>query len=492
MEEPIRAQPQRGCVLRKHRRPRRKTRLKPYPKYKPSGVQWLGDVPEHWEVKRLKTEATCWVSNVDKVPSEDELPVRLCNYTDVYYNDRITPEMGLMETTATSDEIRRFGLKTGDVLITKDSEDWRDIAVPALVSETAPDLVCGYHLGIVRSRSSHLFGDYLLRAFQSCAVNQQFQIAASGVTRYGLPKSAIGNAWMPFPSEAEQTAIATYLDRETARIDELVGKKRELIERLKEKRTALISRTVTRGLPADLPPDTMARLEQIAGEKLPQNPPLKPLGIKGLGDVPEHWEVLTVRRSAKRIQTGGTPPTAEERYYEDGTVPWFGPGSFDNQIVVSKPIKWLHQDAVKEGAARMFASGATMVVTIGATLGKVSSLNDPGSCNQQITVVEFDERRIHPRFATYQLKRLESALRAIAPSATLPILNQGQIADTPLGVPPLHEQHAIAAYLDEETAKLDALVSKVETAIERLQEYRTALITAAVTGKIDVRRAERP
>ena len=148
--------------------------LPAYPRYKSSGVEWLGDVPEHWEVKRLKTSATCWVSNVDKVPAEDELPVRLCNYTDVYYNDHITPEMGLMETTATADEIRRFGLCVGDVVITKDSEEWNDIAVPALVKKSAPDLVCGYHLAIVRSHANKLFGDYLLRAFQSCAVNQQF------------------------------------------------------------------------------------------------------------------------------------------------------------------------------------------------------------------------------------------------------------------------------------------------------------------------------
>ena len=121
-------------------------KLPAYPRTKPSGVEWLGDVPEHWEVKRLKTSATCWVSNVDKVPAEDELPVRLCNYTDVYYHDHITPDMELMETTATADEIRRFGLRVGDVVITKDSEEWSDIAVPALVKKTTPDLVCGYHL----------------------------------------------------------------------------------------------------------------------------------------------------------------------------------------------------------------------------------------------------------------------------------------------------------------------------------------------------------
>lgn len=221
--------------------------LPPYPKYKPSGVEWLGDVPEHWEVKRLKTSATYCVSNVDKVPAKNELPVRLCNYTDVYYNDYITPEIAFMETTATSSEIRRFGLKPNDVIITKDSEDWSDIAVPAMVKEAARDLVCGYHLALITPSPSALRGEFLLRCFQSCAVNQQFQVAASGVTRYGLPKSSIGDAWLPLPPVAEQQAIASFLDAKTLKLDTLVEKKRELIERLKEKRSALISRTVTKG-----------------------------------------------------------------------------------------------------------------------------------------------------------------------------------------------------------------------------------------------------
>ena len=219
--------------------------LNPAAKLKPSGNEWLGDMPEHWEAKRLKTSATCWVSNVDKVPAEDELPVRLCNYTDVYYHDHITPDLDLMETTATAEEIRRFGLREGDVLITKDSEEWNDIAVPALVKKSAPDLVCGYHLAIIRPYPKVLSGDYLLRAFQACAINQQFQVAASGVTRYGLPKSSIGEAWIPLPPPPEQRLIADFLDRETGRMDRLVAKVEAAIERLQEYRTALITAAVT-------------------------------------------------------------------------------------------------------------------------------------------------------------------------------------------------------------------------------------------------------
>ncbi len=199
-------------------------RLPAYPRYKPNGAGWLGEVPAHWEVQRLKTVADCWVSNVDKVPADDEQPVRLCNYTDVYYNEHICPDMGLMETTATAEEVRRFGLEVGDVLITKDSEEWNDIAVPALVAETASDLVCGYHLAIIRPHAQRLLGAFLLRALQATAVNQQFEIAATGVTRYGLPKSAIGDALIPLPPPSEQAALASFLDTQTAKLDSLIAK----------------------------------------------------------------------------------------------------------------------------------------------------------------------------------------------------------------------------------------------------------------------------
>ena len=215
-----------------------------YPAYKDSGIEWLGDVPAHWEVKRLKNAASYWVSNVDKVVTDDELPVRLCNYTDVYYHDYIRPDMGLMETTATAQEINRFGLQVDDVVITKDSEDWSDIGVPALVIESKSDLVCGYHLAIIRPQKSALLGTFLLRTLQSCVVNQQFQIAATGVTRYGLPKSAIGEAWLPIPPLQEQQTIADFLDHKTDKIDELTTKIGAAIERLQEYRSALITAAV--------------------------------------------------------------------------------------------------------------------------------------------------------------------------------------------------------------------------------------------------------
>lgn len=438
-------------------------KLPAYPRYKPSGGEWLGDVPEHWEAKRLKYLA----SANDDVLNEDTPPDWELLYVDIGSVNAvtgITTKEPMVFEDAPS-RARRL-VADGDTIVSTVRTYLKAIAP---IHKPESNLVVSTGFAVVRPRKVEpSFLSFCLRSgyFVETVVSR-----STGVSYPATNSSEILTIPILLPKPAEQQAIAMFLDRETGRVDRLVAKKRELIERLKEKRTALISRTVTRGL------DPKAKL--------------KPSGNDWLGDIPAHWEVLTVRRRAKLIQTGGTPPTAEERYYEDGTVPWFGPGSFDDQIVVSQPIKLLNSSAVKEGAARMFAAGATMVVAIGATLGKVSSFTEPGSCNQQITVIEFDERRVHPRFATYQLKRLEPALRAIAPSATLPILDQGEIADIALGLPTVPEQAAIAAYLDLETAKLDALVGKVEAAAERLQEYRTALITAAVTGKIDVRTVKR-
>ena len=165
--------------------------LKPYPQMKDSGVAWLGEVPEHWVVRRLRNTSEMRVSNVDKHTKDDEQPVRLCNYVDVYKNERIRSGIAFMRATATTDEIERFRLRSGDVLITKDSEAWNDIGVPALVEVTQDDIVCGYHLALLRPFPERVDGGYLFHSMQSTSVAYQFHVDAKGVTRYGLSHSAI-------------------------------------------------------------------------------------------------------------------------------------------------------------------------------------------------------------------------------------------------------------------------------------------------------------
>ena len=212
---------------------------------KPSGIEWLGDVPAHWEVRRLRHAVNMRVSNVDKHSKEGELPVRLCNYVDVYKNDRITERVPFMRATAKATEIDRFRLEIGDVLITKDSEVWNDIGVPAFVEYSAKDLVCGYHLALLRSMKSVLNGAYLFYSLQSSTIAYQFHIAANGVTRYGLSHHAIKSVRFPIPPLPEQAAIAAYLDKQTAAVDAAMTRAQREIELLSEYRTRLIVDAVT-------------------------------------------------------------------------------------------------------------------------------------------------------------------------------------------------------------------------------------------------------
>jgi len=217
----------------------------PYPAYKDSGVEWLGKVPKHWEVRRVATVGDLRVSNVDKHVREGESPVRLCNYMDVYHNKRIGSDLPFMAGTATEREIRRFRLAVGDVLVTKDSEDWSDIGVPALVEYAADDLVCGYHLAMLRPDGAFLDGGYLFQALRDSHVARQFQVAAAGVTRYGLSQNAIRSMRVPFPPLPEQTAIARFLEAADRRIRRHISATKRQIALLKEYRTRLIADVVT-------------------------------------------------------------------------------------------------------------------------------------------------------------------------------------------------------------------------------------------------------
>ena len=140
-------------------------------------LPWLSELPGTWKAKPLRATADYVVSNVDKVPADDEVPVRLCNYTDVYNNEFITLGLEFMQGTATETEVEKFGLAVGDVIITKDSESWDDIGVPALVRETASDLVCGYHLALLRPRKEQIDGGFLFRCLQAKPVRVQLELS---------------------------------------------------------------------------------------------------------------------------------------------------------------------------------------------------------------------------------------------------------------------------------------------------------------------------
>ncbi|WP_211232645.1 NADAR domain-containing protein [Marinobacterium litorale] len=219
--------------------------LDPKVKFKPSGVEWIGDIPEHWEARRLRTLAAVRASGVDKNTNEDEVPVMLCNYVDVYKNDRITAAIDFMKATATLEEIRAFELKAGDVIITKDSESWDDIAIPTFVPEALPGVVCAYHLALIRPFSGEIEGEFLFRAFSSDPVADQFRIAATGVTRFGLAQGAIKGAFFPLPPLEEQRVIIAHINEKCAEISQAISRAEREIELMREYHTRLISDVVT-------------------------------------------------------------------------------------------------------------------------------------------------------------------------------------------------------------------------------------------------------
>ena len=172
----------------------------------------LGTIPADWDVVRLGEVAPVAFSSVDKKSVKGELPIRLCNYTDVFYNRRIRTEMDFMVATANPVERKRWSLKRGDVLFTKDSETPDEIGIPAFVEADMPNVLCGYHLGLARPDTQLLDGAYLAEAFASPKMAVHFARIANGVTRFGLTLGATNQLPIPLPSLAEQQAIAGLLD----------------------------------------------------------------------------------------------------------------------------------------------------------------------------------------------------------------------------------------------------------------------------------------
>jgi len=211
----------------------------PYPKYKNSGIDWIGEIPQSWAIEKLKYAANIFASNVDKKTIEGQSLVNLCNYTDVYYNEMIESEMDFMAASATDEQIDKFSLKKNDVIITKDSETPDDIGIAAYVPEDIPGVICGYHLSMVRPKNTNS-GAFIKRLFDSHYVKSKFESLANGVTRYGLGSYAIKNLYIPLPPCEEQKDIINFLDRETAKIDELIQKQEGLIQLYGERINTLV------------------------------------------------------------------------------------------------------------------------------------------------------------------------------------------------------------------------------------------------------------
>lgn len=419
----------------------------PYPAYRPSGVDWLGEVPEHWQSGPLQrwfaivnggtpasSEETYWDGDSVWLTPDD---LGQNEGARIHAGRRSITEEGVLNSSARVTPAGSIVLSTrapiGHLAITE---------VPSATNQGCRTLVPS-------NDADSCFAYYALLASRSV-----LQSLGKGSTFMELTPTDLGGHALPLPPLDEQRAIAAFLDRETERIDALVAKKRQLIERLQEYRTALITRTVTRGLPPDA--------ARAAG--VDPSPRLKPSGVEWLGDVPEHWEVKALRR-AVLLQRGHDLPS-EER--EEGDVP----------VVSSAGVSGSHIVATAEGP--------------GIVTGRYGSIGEfhliEGSywpLNTTLYTVDLCDNEV--RFLRYLLTNLKPLFLVNAAKSAVPGVDRNDLHPVQTAVPPLAEQRAIADFLDDRLAQASKVIARVEDFIERLREYRTALITAAVTGKIDVR-----
>jgi type I restriction enzyme S subunit len=440
-----------------------------YPKYKDSGVEWLGQVPVHWEVTRLKWLCAVLPSNVDKKSHEGETPVRLCNYTDVYYNAQITTNIDFMAATASSEQITRFTLRAGDTIVTKDSETADDIAVSALVPVDLPGVVCGYHLALVRPLGNTV-GGFIKFFFDAAFAKSSFAVRANGLTRVGLGQHELENADIAAPSRDEQIGITAFLDRETGKIDGLIDEQQQLIELLKKKRQATISHAVTKGLNLDAP--------------------MKPSGIDWLGDVPEHWDIVPLKRDVEFV-TSGSRGWADN-YSDSGDL--FIRISNLTRERLDLDLTDLQRVSVPQDAeeARTRVRGGDVLFSITAYLGSVAVVPaglGTAYVSQHVALVRPRSRHVLPYWLGFvALSSVgQTWFRTRGYGGTKVQLSLDDIRGLPVTVPPLNEQRAIVGALNRELLEFDSLITEAQRAIDLLHERRTALISAAVTGQIDVR-----
>lgn len=442
-------------------------RFPAYPQYKASGVEGLGDVPEHWEVKRSDTFVATERTQVD--------PAGFSGVDVIHYSIPAVQETGsgLVEEGESIASAKQV-ISSRALLVSKLNPRKATICIAEPGSLLT---LCSTEFVVLKVRRGSL--RFLRYLASSELFRQRLAAAVQSVTRshQRAAPELIHRFWAAWPDASEQGAIVGFLESQTAKIDGLIARKRVLITKLKEKRDALIWRTVTSGLPAEDAETT--------------SPPSdRPCGFEWIDDVPQHWRIVPLGYVA-RFRGGATPDKSEPEYW-DGVIPWVSPKDMKRARLFDA-LDHVSQDALDETALAIIDPGAVLIVVRGMILAHsfpVATAEVPVTINQDMKALIADQA-MDPRFLAWVLTGSARALVMLADESAHGTrkLETAVLAKYPVAVPPLDDQRAIVTYLDQETEKLDRLAAKVETAIDRLREYRAALITAAVTGQIDVRGA---
>ena len=437
-----------------------------YPAYKDSGVEWLGEVPEHWSLQKLKSIVSF---SGGGTPSRENL---------AYWNGDIpwvSPKDMKIECIVGAEEsITEEGLRSstsnllppGRVLMVVRSGILKH-TIPVAINETA--IALNQDMKALNFDAKKCVSRFFLRWVQGHNDQLLLAWAKQGATVESIEHTYLAETVMPLPGIAEQSQIATFLDRETAKIDTLVAEQRRLMALLKEKRQAVISHAVTRGL----------------------NPlaPLKPSSIEWLGDVPEHWETRTIAKASTKITNGFVGPTRD--ILVDAGTPYIQATHIKNGRVNFDDGYFVRPDWSAAHSKSILCEGDVLIVQTGAGTGDVGlvSENEVGYNCHALIIVAPDKSLLHGTYLSAVLQSTygQEKLTSIETGAMHPHLNCGEVKFVDLPLPPLAEQLRIVSYINMSADQFDTLTAEAQRAIDLLQERRTALISAAVTGQIDVR-----
>ena len=421
----------------------RPDRWQAYPEYRNSGVTWLGEIPSHWRLVRVKH--LCPFRYGDSLPADAR---EQDGSVPVYGSNGLIGYHSTANTTAPALIIGRKG-SYGKINLS---------STPSFAIDTT------YFVDPRHCSADIRWLYYALRLLGLDSYSQDSAIP-------GLSREHAHNHSLPYIPLPEQRAIADFLDRETARIDALIAKKQRLIELLQEKRTALISHAVTKGLDPDAP--------------------MKESGVAWLGEVPAHWKMVRIKHLGQ-VGNGSTPLRGDLSFWQDGTFPWLT-STVVNDDVIGEPVEFVTETALRECHLPVVAPNSVLIAITGQgkTRGKAALLPYEATINQHIAYVSPRAELLDPKFLQLFLSSAYGILRILSEGtgSTKGALTCEQIGEFSVSLPPLSEQRQIVSSTLSKKVDLDCLTQAMNKTIILLTEYRTALISAAVTGKIDVRGA---
>jgi len=431
-------------------------RYKPYPKYKDSGVVWLGDVPKGWRILNIKR--LCFVKR-GASPRPIENPIYFNDngeYAWVRISDVTLSEMYLEKTVQKLSNLGKslsVPLEPNDLFLSIAGSVGKPIIA---------NIKCCIHDGFVYFQNYKENLKFLYWVFKS---GQPYLGLGKFGTQLNLNKDTVGDIKIGLPSFSEQNQIVEYIEEKTKKIDTLINKQQTLIKLLKEKRQALISHAVTKGLD-----DSVA---------------MKDSGVEWLGDVPEGWEIWKLSHAFNMIGSGTTPSSTKEEYY-NGNIPWVTTGELREKIIIQTK-KMLTKRAMSElSSLKIFPKNSIVIAMYGATIGRLGKLGIEATTNQACCVISHSSSILN-NYLYYWLLGYRKEIVNLGYGGGQPNISQDTISNLKISAPNFDEQQNIINYLDQKTQKIDTLINKATQAIELLKERRTALISAVVTGKVDVR-----